>query len=193
MSKTYKAIIVGAGAIGHAHMEGYNLIDNVDVVAVVDPIEPARQTYADEYGIPRGYATLAEALENENPDLVSVCVWHLLHDPITVEAAQWPSVKGIICEKPMAIGMQRADRMVDACAATDTKLVISHQRRFTPGWVKAKELVEDGAIGEVLRADLRVRDGLANWGTHSIDGARFVTGDPKAKWVMGAAKTPAWG
>jgi predicted dehydrogenase len=186
MSKKYKAIIVGAGSIGNAHMEGYKRVDEVDVVAVVDPIAPARQTYMDDYGIPRGYATLAEALEKEEPDIVSVCVWHLLHDPVTVEAAAGPSVKGIICEKPMAIGMGRADRMVEACEANDVKLVISHQRRFTPGWEKAKELVEQGAIGEVIRADLRVRDGLANWGTHSIDGARFITGDPKAEWVLGA-------
>ncbi len=187
-NKQYKAIIIGAGSIGNAHMDGYNRVDEVDVVAVVDPVEPARQTYMGDYGIPRGYATLAEALKKEEPDIVSVCVWHLLHDPVTVEAAAGPSVKGIICEKPMAIGMARADRMVEACEANDTKLVISHQRRFTPGWEKAKELVEEGAIGEVIRADLRVKDGLANWGTHSIDGARFITGDPKAQWVMGAVE-----
>ncbi|HAG55039.1 MAG TPA: hypothetical protein DCL17_01385, partial [Dehalococcoidia bacterium] len=57
-----------------------------------------------------------------------------------------------------------------------------------PGWERAKELVEDGAIGIPLRADLRVRDGLANWGTHSIDGARFILGDPVAEWVMGAVE-----
>ena len=88
MSKTYKAIVVGAGSIGNAHMEGYKRVDEVDVVAVVDPLPPARQTYMDDYDIPRGYATLAEALEKEEPDIVSVCVWHLLHDPVTVEAAQ---------------------------------------------------------------------------------------------------------
>ena len=188
MSKTYKAIVVGAGSIGNAHMEGYKRVDEVDVVAIVDPLEAARQTYMEDYDVPRGYATLGEALEKEEPDIVSVCTWHLLHDPITAEAAQGPSVKGIICEKPMAIGMARADRMVEACEANDVKLVISHQRRFTPGWEKAKELVEQGAIGEPLRADLRVKEGLANWGTHSIDGARFIFGDPKAQWVMGAVE-----
>lgn len=188
MPKTYKAIVVGAGSIGNAHMDGYNRVDEVDVVAVVDPLEAARKTYMDDYSIPRGYSTLAEALEKEEPDIVSVCTWHLLHDPVTAEAAAGPSVKGIICEKPMAIGMARADRMVEACDANDVKLVISHQRRFTPGWEKAKELVEAGAIGEPLRADLRVKEGLANWGTHSIDGARFILGDPTAKWVMGAVE-----
>jgi len=169
-------------------MQGYERLDNIDVVAVVDPLEAARQMYMDEYGIPNGYATVAEMLEKAEPDIVSVCVWHLLHDTVTAEVAAGPSVKGIICEKPMAIGMGRADAMIDACEANGVKLAISHQRRWTPGWEKARELVEDGAIGIPLRADLRVKEGLANWGTHSIDGARFVLGDPVAEWVMGAVE-----
>jgi len=188
MPKQYKAAIVGCGSIGQAHMQGYERLDNVDVVAVVDPLEPARKMYMDEYGIPSGYATVAEMLEKSEPDIVSVCVWHLLHDTVTAEVAIGPSVKGIICEKPMAIGMGRADAMVDVCEANDVKLAISHQRRFTPGWEKARELVEDDAIGIPLRADLRVKEGLANWGTHSIDGARYILGDPIAKWVMGAVE-----
>ena len=188
MSKQYKAAIVGCGSIGQAHMQGYQRLDNVDIVAVADPLEPARNMYMNDYGIPQGYATVAEMLEKAQPDIVSVCVWHLLHDTVTAEVAAGPSVGGIICEKPMAIGMGRADAMVDVCEANDVKLAISHQRRFTPGWERAKELVEDGAIGIPLRADLRVRDGLANWGTHSIDGARFILGDPVAEWVMGAVE-----
>jgi len=188
MPKQYKAAIVGCGSIGQAHMQGYERLDNVDVVAVVDPLEPARKMYMDEYEIPRGYATIAEMLAESEPDIVSVCVWHLLHDTVTAEVAIGPSVKGIICEKPMAIGMGRADAMVDVCEANDVKLAISHQRRFTPGWEKARELVEDDAIGTPLRADLRVKEGLANWGTHSIDGARYILGDPIAKWVMGAVE-----
>jgi len=188
MSKQYKAAIVGCGSIGQAHMQGYQRLDNVDVVAVADPLEAARNMYMNDYGIPQGYATVAEMLEKAQPDIVSVCVWHLLHDTVTAEVAAEPSVEGIICEKPMAIGMGRADAMVDVCEANDVKLAISHQRRFTPGWERAKELVEDGAIGIPLRADLRVRDGLANWGTHSIDGARFILGDPVAEWVMGAVE-----
>jgi len=188
MSKQYRAAIVGCGSIGQAHMQGYERLDNVDVVAVVDPLEPARKMYMDEYGIPSGYATVAEMLEKSEPDIVSVCVWHLLHDTVTAEVAIGPSVKGIICEKPMAIGMGRADAMVDVCEANQVKLVISHQRRFTPGWEKARELIEDDAIGIPLRADLRVKEGLANWGTHSIDGARYILGDPIAKWVMGAVE-----
>jgi predicted dehydrogenase len=187
MSKKYTAAIVGCGSIGHAHMEGYNLVDEVEVVAVADPVPAARQRYIEEYGISQQYDTVEEMLAKAKPDFVSVCTWHLLHPAPTIAAAQ-AGVQAVICEKPMAIGMEAADSMVDACAASGTKLVISHQRRFTPGWEKAKELIENGVIGKPLFVTNKVAEGLTNWGTHSIDGSRFVLGDPKAQWVMGSVE-----
>ena len=185
--KRYTAAIVGCGSIGHAHMEGYNLVDEVEVVAVADPVAMARKTYAEEYGIAQEFATVEEMMEKARPDIVSVCTWHLLHPAPTIAAAEG-GARAVICEKPMAIGMAAADAMVDACAAHGTHLVISHQRRFTPGWEKAKSLVEAGAIGTPLFVTNKVADGLTNWGTHSIDGSRFVLSDPRAQWVMGAVE-----
>jgi UDP-N-acetyl-2-amino-2-deoxyglucuronate dehydrogenase len=187
MSKTYKVAIVGCGGIGNSHMEGYNLLDNVEVIAAVDPNPYARQTYLGMYDIPKGYKSIEDMLKFESPDIVSVSTWHLLHPAPTIAAAK-AGVPGVICEKPMAIGMAAADSMVDACEASGTKLVISHQRRFTPGWGKARELVAEGAIGKPVFAKNRVAEGLANWGTHSIDGTRFVLGDPMPDWVMGGVE-----
>lgn len=187
MPEEYTIAIVGCGSIAHAHVSGYQNLDNVKMVAVVDPIEEARRTYQNEYDIPRGYGTIEEMLEKEKPDIVSVCTWHLLHSPLSVIAAR-AGVKGIICEKPMAIGVGDADRMVEAAEATGTKLVIGHQRRFTPGWNKARALIGEGAIGTPVSAKNRVVAGLANWGTHSIDGTRFALGDPEPQWVMGAVE-----
>lgn len=186
--KKYKVGIVGCGGIGHAHMEGYKKLDNVEVIACCDKIEAAVETYQKEFDIPQGFTDLDKMLSIAKPEIISVCVWHLLHDEITIQAANSPFVKGIICEKPMAIGTSKAKSMVDACEKNNVKLVVSHQRRFTPGWTKAKEVIESGAIGEPIRAELRVKDGLLNWGTHSIDGARYILGDPKAKWVVGAVE-----
>ena len=45
MSKKYTAAIIGCGSIGNAHMDGYNLVDNVEVVAVADPLLIAREEY----------------------------------------------------------------------------------------------------------------------------------------------------
>ena len=103
MSTQYKAAIIGCGSIGHAHMEGYNLVDKVEVVAVADPVAAARARYVEQYGIPQQYESVEEMLENAQPDIVSVCTWHLLHPAPTIAAAQagvrpsyvknpWPSV-----------------------------------------------------------------------------------------------------
>lgn len=187
MARRYTAAIVGCGSIGHAHMEGYRLVDEVEVIAVADPLAAGRQQYMKEYGIPQGYATVEEMLVVAKPDLVSVCTWHLLHPAPTLAAAK-AKVKGVICEKPMAIGVGAANSMVAACEASGTKLVISHQRRFTAGWEKARELVQQRAIGKPVWVSNKVAEGLANWGTHSIDGSRFALGDPRALWVMGAVE-----
>ena len=157
------------------------------MIACCDTVPNAVKYYQNEFNIPQGFTDIDEMLTVAKPEIVSVCVWHLLHDEITIKLSESSHVKGIICEKPMAIGVDKARSMVEACEKNNTKLVISHQRRFTPGWNKAKELVENGEIGNPTRGELRVKDGLLNWGTHSIDGARFILGDPKAKWVVGSA------
>ena len=183
----YTAAIVGCGSIGSAHMEGYNLADDVEVVAVCDPSMPARKIYMEEYGIDQEFETVEEMMEKARPDIVSICTWHLLHPALTIAAAGG-GARAVVCEKPMAIGMAGADSMIEGCTAHGAKLVVSHQRRFTPGWEKAKLLIEEGIIGTPLFVTNKVADGLTNWGTHSIDGSRFVLGDPAAEWVMGAVE-----
>lgn len=184
MKKKYNAAIIGCGAIGRAHMEGYNLLDNVNVTAVVDPYDPARENYQDEYNIPYGFKNISE-LQNINIDIVSICTWHLQHHQNTIEVAKI-GAKGIICEKPMTIGSGNASEMIKVTDKNNCKLVISHQRRFTPGWVKAREIIKNGDIGSVSLIDIRVEQGLLNWATHTIDGALFCLNDPKPIWVMGS-------
>ena len=186
MSKTYTAAIVGCGSIGHAHVAGYELA-GVELIAVADPQPIAREQYAHAYGPLQEFDTVEEMMQKAQPDLVSVCTWHLLHPALTIAAAA-AGAKGVISEKPMAIGMGAADSMVDACDASGTKLVVSHQRRFTRGWERGRELVQEGAIGKPIMVDNKTGHGLMNWGTHTIDGVRFVLGDPTPVWVMGAVE-----
>ena len=187
MADRYKLGIIGCGGMGHRHMKGYQMIEGIDFTAVADTHKDTREEFREEYGFERAYANYEEMLRVEELDLVSVCTWHLLHPPATIAAAE-AKVKGIICEKPMAIGLGDADRMLSACEANGTKLVIGHQRRFTPGWGKARELIKQEKIGKPIMVTGKVREGLTNWATHTIDGIRYVLGDPEAEWVMGAVE-----
>jgi UDP-N-acetyl-2-amino-2-deoxyglucuronate dehydrogenase len=187
MSARYRAAIVGCGDIGHAHAQGYVANPDVELRAVVDPVEAARRQFQAEYGVPEAYASMEEMLAAGRPDIVSVCAWHRLHAPMTISAAE-AGVPAVICEKPMATSMAEVDAMMEACDRAGTKLVVSHQRRFTPGWERARELVAAGAVGDVQSGHGRGVQGLLNVGTHIIDGLLFIAGDPDPRWVMGAVE-----
>ena len=72
-------------------------------------------------------------LDAERLDVVSICTWHTGHAPWTVTAAA-RRPKAILCEKPMAETLGRADEMLIACHRNGVKLVIGHQRRFLPAY-----------------------------------------------------------
>jgi predicted dehydrogenase len=99
-------------------------------------------------------------------------------------AARQPKV--ILSEKPMATSLGEADGMLTACKRNGARLAIGHMRRFYRGWEEARRLVAEGAIGEPQKVWSLIHDGLLNWGTHTIDGIRFVLGDPATEWVFGA-------
>ena len=61
--KKYKTAIVGCGGIGHAHMEGYEKIDEIDVIACCDTVPSAVEQYKKEFNIPNGYTDIEEMLE----------------------------------------------------------------------------------------------------------------------------------
>ena len=184
MKKIYNAAIIGCGAIGRAHIEGYQLLENINLTAVVDPYEPARKNYQDEYKIPYGFKNISD-LQDIDIDIVSICTPHLQHHQNTIDVSML-GIKGIICEKPMTIGSGNASEMINVTDQNNCKLIVSHQRRFTPGWIKAREIIKNGEIGSVSMIDIRVEQGLLNWATHTIDGALFCLDDPYPLWVMGS-------
>lgn len=187
MAVIYRAGIVGAGQIGRMHAVGYHGVDTVDLVAVTEPNERVRAVFQETYRVPNGYADMKEMMERENLDLVSICTWHLLHEPQTLLAAAYRP-KAIICEKPMTVGVASADRMIEACEANHVRLVIGHQRRFYHSWTKARELVLAGAVGTPAMVTAKGGEGLLNCGTHMIDAMRYLLGDPETEWVMGAVE-----
>ncbi|MCS6860221.1 MAG: Gfo/Idh/MocA family oxidoreductase [Abditibacteriales bacterium] len=180
----HRVALIGLGNIARAHLCGYLSAENADrveVVAGADISEEARQRFA-EFG--RTYADYRELLERERPDVVSICTWPSLH-PEMVESAAAVGVKGILCEKPMAVDLGGADRMVSAARAAHAVLVVGHQRRLLPRYTRAREMIARGDIGEVVQVSAICAGDLLSDGTHAVDLLRFLTGDVPAVWVMG--------
>ena len=180
---TYRAGIIGCGSVARMHMQGYQGVDAIDVVAIADPVEEALNGFGERYGIPTRYKDAREMLDAEQLDIVSICTWHKLHAPLTIVAcARKP--KAVLCEKPMATSLGECDQMIIAARRNNVKLAIAHQRRFNAAWTDARDLIAAGAIGEPRQIVARGGQGLLNDCSHLLDMMRYVLGED-AQWVIG--------
>ena len=179
----FKAAIIGCGGRGRGHAQGYRASEDVEVVACADPVQANAERIAKECGGAAVYADHREMLEKEKPDIVSVTVWTALHLELIRDAAE-SGVKAIHAEKPMAPTWGEAREIYDAVTKNNVLTTFCHQRRFGANFVKAKQLANDGAIGEVLRFE-GFCSNMIDWGTHWFDMFFWYNNDEPAQAVMG--------
>lgn len=143
-----RAGIVGCGGISRSHATAYANLDGVELTALCDLNPVALNARAEEYGVAARYASYEEMLDKENLDLVSVCTHAPLHGPVAIASAS--NGVNVLCEKPLSVDLENADRMLAACANAGVRLAVSHQYRFTPLYLEAKEWIKEGRLGELL-------------------------------------------
>ena len=185
MRKKYRVAIIACGRIAESeHLPTYRKIPSVEVVAGADISEAVRRKWTSELGVPRMYADAAEMLEREQPDVVSICTQPPLR-PGMVELACAAGVKGILAEKPMAVDLGGCDQMIAAAERSGSVLAIGHQRRFHNRYQRARELIDSGAIGDVVQITGFADGDLLTGGTHTVDIIRFLVHEAPAEWVIG--------
>jgi len=151
--RTYTAAIIGLGGFSRFHAGAYAMVPRARLVAACDidssKFDAWRQRVGDSApGDLRFYSDAAEMLAAERPDLVSITTKHDAHAPLTVLCAR-AGVKGVYCEKPIAMNLGEADEMIRACGRRGTQLAIGHQRRFNQEWLAGLRLIRRGTIGQV--------------------------------------------
>jgi predicted dehydrogenase len=194
MPTKHRVAIIGCGLMSRNHIRGYVDTGRYDVVALADLNESAMQEVDGQFGIaPKHYTDAHDMLRQERPDVVSVCTWHIGHATWTIAAAAHQP-KAILCEKPMADTVGRAEQMMIACRRNKVKLAIAHQRRFLPAYTLAREMIARGEIGDVQLIQSLGGDGLPNYSSHQTDMYRYLLGDDECVWVMGniERKTDKW-
>ena len=181
----YRVGIIACGSIARSHLRAYREIPAVEVVAGADISPETRERWLQEHQIPRMYASVQEMLEREHPDIVSICTWPPLRPEMT-ELACAAGVKAIFAEKPMAVDLAGCDRMIAAAERSHTVLIVDHQRRYASRFVKARELIDAGAVGSVEQINIFNGSGdVLTSSTHMIDVMRYFLHDAPAEWVMG--------
>ena len=183
METTFKAGIIGCGGRGRSHARGYQTSPDVEIVACSDPVENARNGFAEQFEVPNTYENYEEMLEKESLDFVSVCTWIALHRDMVIAAAN-SGIKAIHSEKPMAPTWGDAKALYQACVDNDVVITFCHQRRFGAQFIKAKQLANEGAIGELRRLEGSCSN-LLDWGTHWFDMFLFYNNDEPVDWVIG--------
>ncbi len=177
-----------AGATGfgmaHRHMDGYRLTGRCVLAAVADTNEENGRAFVAEHqpdaAVFRDYLEMMEVVR---PDVVSICLWPHLHAEVVCAIAPLkPRI--IFCEKPMDTHWDASLRMHAACEEHGVLLAINHQRRYNLPLMKAKELLDDGAIGRLERMEGGWNN-IADAGTHVLDMMFYFNNDEPVDWVLG--------
>lgn len=182
-----KFAVAGLGRIGKIHLENLLQMEDVEVVAVMDPMEECRK-YAREKKIPNITNTYAELLTVAPIDSVVICSPTDTHADY-VELAAKAGIH-VFCEKPLDLSMQRVVEVLKVVKETNIKLMLGFNRRFDKEFRKIHNLVRDGAVGQPHLVKITSRDPGAppvsyikqsgglflDMTIHDFDMARFVVG-----------------
>ena len=186
----YRTAIIACGNIARVHARAWQDVPGrpVAIGAIADLHPDARREFGDFFGVPEGkrFADYREMLDQEHPDFVDVCSWHGQHAEMVIAAAA-RRPKAIVCQKPMALSLGDAEKMMVACERNGVKLVVAYQRPHHATWLKARKLIQDGVIGKVIQVSLSDST-LLNTNSHNIQLALFLTGHARALWVMGTVE-----
>lgn len=154
--------IVGCGRISDLHARAYNGSDDAEIFAVCDVNEDLAKKRMVEWGAKKVYTDYEELLKDNEIDAVELLVPHGLHMPMTVAAAQ--AKKNISVQKPMATSVADAKKMVKAAKDEGVVLKVFENFVFYPPYLKAKELLESGAIGKLITVRMSMTSaGRGGW------------------------------
>ena len=193
---TYRVAIIGTGedpetrdrdgfAMAYRHAAGYQRLDSCSLVACADIVPENAEAFADHHGIEDVYEDHEVMLEEVEPDIVSICVPPAIHADLVVDSASAASVDAVHCEKPMATRWADCQRMVGVCDSEDVQLTIDHQRHLAEPVQRAKEMLDDGAIGELRRLEWSEAN-LFDAGSHLFDLCDLFVDGERAEWALAA-------
>ncbi len=193
--KKIKVGIAGLGRIAHmGHFkELLALPDKFEITAVCDNAPERLDNLPESLKNVSKYTSLDQMLKDDNVDMVNICTRHREHVPMALEILA--SGRIAVVEKPVAVSVKEFDLLVSAAKNDPQKLFLRHNRRFEPGFTKAKQLVDSGVIGAIQYIKLNRSVGfcrrndwmtmsefygglLSNWGPHIIDQALQFLNSP---------------
>jgi predicted dehydrogenase len=142
--------MIGVGQIGKNHIQNYQKISDVEIVAVADINESEARRVAEQFNIPHVYTAYQDLLQRDDIVAVDVCLHNNFHAPVSIAALE--AGKHVYCEKPMAGAYADAEAMLQRANEVGRKLSIQLARLFTPETKASKILIDAGKLGRLYHA-----------------------------------------
>jgi len=205
VSKALRAAIIGLGpstkgkggahSFSYCHGWAYAATPGVELVGACSRNPANVKDFLAEFPTCRGFGDYRQMLAELKPDLVSVCAFPPDREEM-VTAALRAGARGVWIEKPFALDLAAARRMMAAADQAGARLFVNHQRRYGKPFEWLRDAAQSGRIGKVLGVTVvQPCPNLLDFGSHLVDAALFALGpEPKTTaifaavdWQVGAA------
>lgn len=175
----FRVALVGCGRIAGTHFEALGKIPALRLTAVCDILPERAQAAGEQLGVPF-FTSYEKMLAEASCDVVTICTPSGLHPQHGILAAK--AKKHVVCEKPMAITLSAADKLVEACDDAGVRLFVVKQNRLNPAIQLLKRAIDRRRFGRIYLANTTVRWARpqeyydqAPWrGTWEFDGGAFM-------------------
>lgn len=179
--------VIGCGRIGQVHANTLSTLQTANLVSVADPYEPFGKKVASDNNT-EWTPEWKDLLNDDSVDGIVIASPTPYHAEQIIKAAE--AGKHIFCEKPISNDLATIDKCLDVVKANKVKMIVGFQRRFDTNFVKVREAVAGGEIGQVRMFHITSRDPapppasylqqsggiFLDMSSHDWDMARFVTG-----------------
>jgi predicted dehydrogenase len=160
--KTVRWGIIGCGNVTEVKSgPGFQKAQGSQLVAVMRRDAKLAKDFARRHGVPKWYANARALIHDPEVDAVYIATPPDSHAAYTIEVAR--AGKPVYVEKPMALNSAECQEMISACRAAGTPLFVAYYRRALPRFLKAKELVDSGAIGEMRFVEILLTQPLQTY------------------------------
>ena len=186
--------LIGSQFISTIHADALRSCAQTELVAVASATVEHARAFAERFRIPHHFTDYRRLFAMPEVDMIVIGAPNHLHCPMTLEAAA--AGKHVVVEKPLCLNLREADRMIEACGKAGVKLMYAEELCFAPKYVRLKQLLDSGALGEpTLVKQSEKHDGphadhfwdversgggvTMDMGCHAIEFFRWILGRPR--------------
>lgn len=188
----YRIGIIGAGAIvRNCHLKAYEDV-GFNPYGITSLHGISAKEVAELYKIPNVYKSWEELIQDENIEILDIALPPDEQLKVVREAVKQPHIKGLLCQKPLAMDLEEAKEIVKLCRDANVKLGVNANMRYDQSIRALKTIMNEGYLGDIVLATIEMRAiphwqeflkkydriEILNMGIHHIDTFRYLLGNP---------------